>query len=670
MRLPKFLRRSRSEPVSQEDLAKWFGGGESWSGMEVDRISSLGISAVWACVRLISEAIASMPLILYRRIEGGKERATDHPLYNLMHMQPNPEESAFQWTEQTQAHLLLQGNMYSQKVRDSGGRVRELWPLDPDKMTVKRAGGRIAYEYRKGGGEQPVELARDQVLHVAGLGYDGMKGYSVIEMHANSIGSRIAESRFGAEFFKNNAQPGGYIKLVGSLKDEAARKRLRDSWEDMHGKWGNKSKVGILEQGAEFSSVSIPPEQAQFLETRKYGIGDIARIFGVPPHMIGDVERSTSWGTGIEQQGIGFVVYTLRPWLARREQAFSLQLLPENEREEYFFEYLVDALLRGDMQARWTAYRTAREIGVLSANDIRGLENMNPIDNGDDYFVPMNWMTVENAQKAAPPGATPPAPEEPPPEPSTDTNSVRELRAMRSATSRKKLADAHKGAIRDAAARALHREIEDLRAAAKKMLRSRSVAEWEEWLGRYYKDEEAPALYRTMAPAFESLAGSIRVSVSDELEAEVPDTPEIDKAIRGYIGSYVQRHGGWSRSVLEAALREATRDPLDVVTELLDDWEEKRADRIAMQETVGASNSFARTFYRAAGITALIWMTVGSQTCPFCAQFNGKTVGIDQEFAMPGDQLLDESAKLLEVQRKCMTPPLHLGCVCQIAAGG
>ncbi len=672
MRLPRlFQRRSRSEPVSQEDLAKWFGGTESWSGIDVDRTTSLGLSAVWACVRIIAEGVASLPLILYRRTEGGKERAVDHPLYNVFHLQPNTYESSFQWREQEQAHLLLQGNCYSQIIKGADGYVRELWPLDPDKTTPKRDGDLLVYEYRRGGGASPIVLQREDVLHVAGLGYDGIKGYAVLEVCANTIGAVIAGERYGAEFYKNEASPGGYIKLAGVLKDEAARKRLRDSWEDMHGKWGNKRRVGVLEQGAEFQTIAIPPEQAQFIETRKFGTSEIARIFGVPPHMIGDVERSTSWGTGIEQQGIGFVVHTLRPWLVRWEQALSLQILPEADREEYFFEFLVDALMRGDMQARWTAYRTAREIGVLSANDVRALENMNAIDNGDDYFVPMNWMTVENAKKAAPPSVPNPVDEEEPedePEEKPEAKSVRESRTLRSAVSRKKIADAHRATLRDAASRAIHREIGELRTAARKMLRSRSLEEWRVWLEQYYRGEHADYLYRTMAPALEALAGSIRVAVGDELDIDVPDSPEIDKAIRGYIGAYVQRHGAFSQTVLENAIRSATEDPLKVVEGVLDDWEEKRADRIAVNETVGASNSYARTFYRVAGITALIWMTVGSKTCPYCAQLSGKTVGIDQEFAMPGDALIDESGKLLEVQRKCKTPPLHVGCECQIMA--
>jgi HK97 family phage portal protein len=675
MRVPKFLRRSRSEPVSQEDLAKWFGGGESWSGVDVDRTSSLGMAAVWACVRLISESVASLPLILYRRTEKGKERAVDHPLYNVFRLQPNPESTSFQWREVEQGHLLLQGNCYSQKIVGKDGYVDELWPLDPERMTVTRQNGKVVYEYRPSKATSAVVLPKDQVLHVAGLGYDGIKGYAVLELMANTIGAVAAGERYGAEFFKNEASPGGYIKLVGSLKDEAARKRLRDSWEDMHGKWGNKRRVGVLEQGAEFQTISIPPEQAQFIETRKYGTSEIARIFGVPPHMIGDVERSTSWGTGIEQQGIGFVVNTLRPWLVRWEQTLTVQVLPEKDREEYFFEFLVDALMRGDMQARWTAYRTAREIGILSANDVRALENMNSIENGDDYFVPMNWMTVENAQKAAAPNApAPAAPEQAPTEdepadPSDENVSLRETRAFRSATSRKKIADAHKAAIRDAASRAVHREVGDLRAAAKKMLRSRSLEDWREWLRQYYKDEYGPYLFRVMAPALEALAGSIRASVADELDAEVPDSPEIDKTIRGYIGAYVQRHGAYSQAVLEGALRDMEKqDPYDVVVGVLDEWEEKRADRVAANEAVGGSNSFARTFYRACGVLALIWVNTGSDTCPYCSQFNGKQVGIDQEFAMPGDQLLDESGKLLGVQRKVMTPPLHTGCVCQVSA--
>lgn len=407
MRLPRIFRRSRSEPVSQADLAKWFGGGPSWSGIDVDRTSAMGVSAVWSCVRLISETMAALPLVLLRRRnDGGTERATEHPLYRLLHDQPNPERNSFLWREQQQQHVLIMGNCYSQVVRERGVYPAGLWPLDPERMKVGRDGTALLYTYRTQDGAEHV-LTPSDVLHIPGLGWDGLIGYPVLTMHAQGIGSAIAAERYGSEFFKNGAEPHGYIKMVGSLKDDAARKRLRESWQDVYGEWGNKHKTGILEQGAEYVQTTIPPEQAQFIETRRYSRSEIASIFRVPPHLIGDVDRSTSWGTGIEQQTIGFVVYTLMPWLVRWEQCLDQQLLMEDERGTYFFKFELKGLLRGDLAARTNFYNAMLDRGVFHADDVLALEDMNPQEGGvgKTYFIASNMQTKERAIN--PPEPTP-----------------------------------------------------------------------------------------------------------------------------------------------------------------------------------------------------------------------------------------------------------------------
>ena len=404
------LFRSRSEPVSQDDLAKWFGGEPSWANIDVDRSAAFAIPAVWACVRLIAETIASMPLILYRRTATGKERAVDHPLYRVLHDAPNPERPSFLWREQSQTHLLLLGNAYSQIVRD-GASAAQLWPLDPEKMQVSRdPSGALLYEYTKN--SKPYPMRRSELLHVPGLGWDGITGFSVIAYQAQTMGASIAGDRYASEFFANSASPSGFITMTGALKDKNAQERMQRSWEDAHGAWGKKHRTAILEQGAEWKPISIPPEQAQFIEARKYSRAEIAALFRVPPHMIGDVERSTSWGTGIEQQSIGFVTFTMMPWLVRWEQCLNQQLLLEDERAEYFFEFLVTGLLRGDAAARSSYYHQMLNDGVLNADEVRAMENLNTQEDGQGkvYLVPVNMQTKDRAMN--PP--EPPAPAPPP----------------------------------------------------------------------------------------------------------------------------------------------------------------------------------------------------------------------------------------------------------------
>jgi len=351
-------------------------------------------TAVYACVRVLSETLASLPLHVYRHTDRGKEKATDHRLYSLLHDEPNPEMTSFVFRETLMGHLLLWGNAYAQIVRDGRGDVLAMYPLLPDKMTVDRSSlGELYYEYQTDTG--PVILRNYEVFHIPGLGFDGLVGYSPIAMAKNAIGIAIATEEYGAKFFANGANPGGVLEHPGVLKDP---KRVRDSWNAVYQGSGNAHRIAVLEEGMKFQPIAIPPEQAQFIATRKFQLNEIARIFRIPPHMIGDLEKSSF--SNIEQQSLEFVKYTLDPWVSRWEQAIQRSLFKESEKRRYFVKFNVDGLLRGDYQSRMQGYATGRQNGWLSANDIRELEDMNriPKDQGGDlYLINGNMTKLEDA---------------------------------------------------------------------------------------------------------------------------------------------------------------------------------------------------------------------------------------------------------------------------------
>lgn len=363
------------------------------SGVSVTESSALTNVAVWACVRILSETVASLPLFVYRRLQRGKERVTDYPLYKILHDEPNPEMTSFTFRETLMAHLVTWGNAYAEIEYDSDGlTVKNLWPMRPDMMIVKRdkKNSRLSYEYNVPGIGTAL-LAPHQVLHIPGLGFDGVVGYSPISMARESIGLLQATEEFGARFFSGGATPGGVLEHPAKLSKEA-QDRLRSSWNEMHSGLSNQHRIAILEEGMKFSKVGIPPNDAQFLETRKFQKSEIAALFHIPPHMVGDLERATF--SNIEEQALEFVVYTLRPWLVRWEQQINHKLLSAPNESDLFAEFQVDALLRGNMQARYAAYSVGRQWGWLSANDIRELENLNPIEGGDHYLTPLNMSTV------------------------------------------------------------------------------------------------------------------------------------------------------------------------------------------------------------------------------------------------------------------------------------
>jgi len=401
-----FFRRlfySRDKPRNLFTGGSTYVFGPSTSGNNVNETTAMQMSAVYACVRIIAEAIAQIPLNVYRFTEdGGKEKDPRHPLYFLLHDEPNPEMTSFIFRETLMSHLLLWGNAYAQIIRNGMGEVVGLYPLMPDRMEVDRdEEGNLVYTYTKYFDEagarhryEQVKLPAWQVLHIPGLGYDGLIGYSPIAMARNAIGMSMAAENFGATFFANGATPGGVLEHPGIVKDP---ERLRESW---HAQFSgrNSHNIAVLEEGMTFKPMSIPPEEAQFLETRKFQIDEIARIFRVPPHMVGDLEKSSF--SNIEQQSLEFVKYTVGPWVARWEQSLSQALLLPSEKTRYTIKYNLDGLLRGDYESRMNGYAVGRQNGWLSANDIRELENMNRIpaeEGGDEYLINGNMTKLKDA---------------------------------------------------------------------------------------------------------------------------------------------------------------------------------------------------------------------------------------------------------------------------------
>jgi len=391
----------RNDAVISGGMPVYFG--MSGAGKNVTQRSAMQMTAVYACVRILSEAVASLPLHVYRYEENGnKRRAYDSRLYRILHDEPNPEMSSFVFRETLMTHLCLWGNAYAQIIRDPYGRVTALYPLMPDRMTVMRDDktGNIYYLYTRSYEDKQttppyqVRLEKRDVFHIPGLGFDGLVGYSPIAMAKNSVGLAIAAEEYGGKFYQNGATPSGVLMHPGNLKDPA---RVRDAWNAAFKGSENAGKVAVLEEGMKYSSISINPSEAQFLETRKFQIDEIARIFRIPPHMVGDLEKSSF--SNIEQQSLEFVQYTLRPWLVRWEQAISRSLLTDEEKIDTFARFNVDGLLRGDYASRMQGYATARQNGWMSANDIRELEDLDKIPadlGGDLYLVNGNMLPLES----------------------------------------------------------------------------------------------------------------------------------------------------------------------------------------------------------------------------------------------------------------------------------
>jgi HK97 family phage portal protein len=402
-------------------LLQALGGGPTTTGLTVTPANALTCSAVLACVRVISEDVAKLDLKLWRRRkDGGREEATDHPLYRVLASKPNSWQSRFEFVEMGQGHLCLRGNGYSYVKRNERGQVLELVPLHPDRVTLHEApDGELFYGVSPGTMFERAQLQgeslmipSDRMLHIRGLSSDGLRGMSVISLAREAVGLALAMEQHGGRTFSNAARPGGVLKHPGKIGPEVAA-RIKASWAEAYSGLNNVGKTPLLEEGMEWIQLGMTNVDAQYLAGRVHQAEDIARIFRVPQHKIGLLGRSTN--NNIEHQALEYTTDCLMPWLERWEAAMDRQLLTDVERETYYFEFDTSALLRGDLKSRYDAYAVGRQWGWLSKNDVRRKEGMNPIPDGDDYLTPLNMIpNGAEPKKPAPKPAAAPTEEEPP----------------------------------------------------------------------------------------------------------------------------------------------------------------------------------------------------------------------------------------------------------------
>jgi HK97 family phage portal protein len=534
-----FARRSAETNLSNP--AAWFvnlfGGHDTASGVKVDPVSSLRVAAVFACVRILAETIGSLPLHVYRRLpNGGKERAPDHPLYDLLHSAPNLEMTSCEWRETAMGHGALRGNAYSQIIfGDNGrqaGRPVEIIPLNPDRTRPERDRNtrEIFYEYTSDQGATR-RFRFGEVLHERSLGSNGIIGYSPIRMAAEAVGVSLAAEQHGARFFSNGANPTGVLqKTTGELSD-TAYERLRKSFADQYAGLANSRKPILLEDGLTWQGISLNHEQAQFLETRKFQVTEIARIFRVPPHMLADLERATF--SNIEHQSIEFVMHTILPWVVRKEQRYNATLLLPSERAEYFCQFSLDGLLRADAKTRAESLQIQRFNGVINGDEWRATENMNPYPGGDKYLVQSAMVPLDQIGKL-------PA-----------------VEATRAAPPEARSEQARLGAIlypvvKASAERALRKELKALRTIAKRTDAGAAIAQ--------FYAEHRTCLAEHLGPAYESLG----LAVGRDLAPQA-------RALADTFCSEQQR------------LAEAAAGDASTLESLLTSWEEKRAGDLAAQ---------------------------------------------------------------------------------------
>ncbi|GEC02963.1 hypothetical protein SSP24_06180 [Streptomyces spinoverrucosus] len=651
----------------------WFRGDMANSaGVRVDYDTAMMYAPFFAGVRVIAEDLGLLPLFLYERIRRGKRRATSHPLYPLLHDAPNDMMGAMAFKEALQGHAITWGRGVAYVVtHERTGVIEELWPLRPDRVRIKvrqLGKGRVErwVQYRDDVNGIYANLAPGEFLCINGLGDDGVTGYSVVELAANSIGLGLATEHYGAKTFSNGAAPAGALSHPENLSPEA-RKRMADDWENIHRGIDRAHRVAILEEGVTWQQVGLPNDANQFLETRKLQVTDMARWLRLPPHKVGDLERATF--SNIEEQQIDYVSSALSAWLTRWEQAILTQLLLPEERVRFFPEHLVDALLRGNTMARYQAYAVGRQWGWLSANDVRERENMNPVDGGDAYLVPLNMV---------PAGETAPAPAD-----VDDSEDVDDARASvrryarllhgRGIAARERIADAWAPKIQEADQEIADLEREKVGALVDEHLvpggrGARSTSAFLAALSVLYgKDgpiaEAMTALWLPIITAFAA-------DVAEDAAEEVGHEDDVD--LSTWAHAYTLAHVAYRLSSSFGQLRKKTdaadtqEDAAEAIVERLIKWQEERPAQTARWESSQLPNAAARETWKDAGVRELKWVTQGSQHCPYCTKLDGRTIAIEEPFIAKGDEVEGEDGEALKAKRNTFHPPVHAGCRCQV----
>lgn len=690
-------RRSLENPTtSLAEPANWlidWAGGRTKSGQLVNETSALRLVGVWLSIRILSETFGSLSGFVFRRGEDGRSKfhARDDPRHDLVHLEANPHMTAFVFRETLEAHRQSWGNAYAWIQRNGAGIPIALWPLLPDRTDpVLAPTGELFYMTRRANG-QTIPLRAEDVLHVPGLGWDGLKGYSPIRQARETLGMVKAIDDHAAGVFGSGANPGGVLEHPGELTP-TAKKNIRESWEALHAGPDNAHRVAVLEEGMKWAQVGLPMKDAQWVEAKVEGLRDIARIFRMQPHKLMDLERATF--SNIEHSAIEHVVDTIRPGTIRWEQEFNRKLFTTNERGSgLFVEYPLEALLRGDIKSRFEAYAQAVNANDpwMLVNEIRSLENWNPVEGGDDRRVPLNTEPAGGGGDDGDDG-------------NRTARAARQLLGgrvvcgqleeayarhellledrggrgaagveSRALSERLATRDTFRGLLEELGGRITRREVSAVRRLLKRLEGKPTAQLLTELEGFYSAHQEW--IVKVSPAVFEALARALGRIVAEELgqDAAVPD-----EFLGKYVDTFAYRtadsgHGQLGALVLEAdPLAGGTVDPdlVDILEGRLDEWTEKRPGKIGARESIQASSAFVKAAMIGAGVVAFRWVALGIEPCPMCESLDGNTVGTAGNFVSAGAELPGGDGRPnFEAPRSISQPPLHDGCVCDIVAG-
>lgn len=687
-----YLRAVIHRNPSSSELERLLGqGSQSIEGIAINDQSVMGIAAVKCAVDIISSDIASMPLNVFQKVDDdSRVKAKNHSLYPVLKYNVMQNVSSYRWKQTAMVHLLLRGNCYSQKIRNGYGDVVGLNLLHPDRVSLRidNTTGEISYGILTQGKEMVI-LPEKDVLHIRGMSLDGLMGLSVLDCARESFSVTIAGERVQAKSFENISIPQGLITVPpGLLKTEEDVNLFRKMWDDIHKGIQNTGKPGVLRDGMSFAQVKMSNVDLQLLELRKIGIDDVSRWFKIPPSKINVNFYGTSSYNNSEMMNRQYYESTLRPWIELIEAELELQLLKPNEREIYYIEFNVDELLRADSQTRYQNYQIAFQNGILNRDEIRALENLPSVPNGKQFFVPLNFQTIENAINPPEPSTDfppsdpvndKPSEEKPEEDPEDEKQRTYEIRA-KALTERLQLRKQFKPLLEDAMTRIIKREVSELTKIAEKHLNKRDIPSFEQMMKNFYFenyvydiDVNRPVnvngkidgyMLKTMSPAYSLYAEKIVEGAARETGGVLAvDVPTFTQS---YIKNYIDRHKRESYDKVYKLVHNNQEVKLEDLKSEFDKWLTDRGAIITNGHITKLDNKIAHEQYKKSGVQYIKWVTHG-ENCPLCNQLNGKVIDIKTNFVNEGETLTAEGVSNYTASHHINAGNLHTGCDCSIA---
>lgn len=677
MRLFTVEKRSLENPSTS--LIEFFGGGTTQAGVPVTPASSEQLSAVYGCVRVISETISALTFKVYERLDRGRREAPEHPVFRVVNLRSNREMSAMTLLEVGVGHLAAWGNMYQSPEYNQQGDLIALWPLLPDRTEPFRENGVKKVRTRIDGQEFILLPASDEsaplngrYIQVPFRGFDGLKGMSQVQSARQSIGQGIAYETHSSNFFKQGAHFPYVVTHPGDL-GETGRKKITDGLEKAHTTLAGHHRLAVLDEGMKLEQVGMPHDDAQFLESRKFSVVQIARFFRMQPHKIMDLDKATF--SNIEQMSIEHVQDTLLPYARRIEQVYNWDLFTPEDRGRFFVEFNFDSLLRGDSKARSEFYRSLWMIGSLTSNEIRAFENLNPLegDGADKAFVPLNMVPVDEASELDESGDAPPDTTPTNGESVSSSNSraaEREKLEQRSIRGRFRLQVAYRALFKRAADHFVLREVRGLQRALQRALKSDDWRkQFRQELERFY-EKFGPTIAREILPVLASYAELLAQEVEGEIGKDEAGNLVTENMVGDYSEVFVERYVSSSTGQINDLLEtiEDDAEAQAAIETRLEQWSERRPDKVGFNEATRAGGALTRSLYIAGGVLIFRWVTVG-KNCPYCNSLDGKVTNVETPFVPKNSDVEVEGEEPLLSRTNIGHPPLHEGCDCLIVMG-